>query len=75
MSGKTPDQKAFLCVSAGPEDLLICLHTAEVTGSIPVAPTTESPVQWWVLCTLAFSRMLLGARLVRVGCAFHVQSA
>jgi len=33
-----------LSLSAGHDDPLIRLHTAEVTGSIPVAPTPRTPV-------------------------------
>ena len=38
-----PAQKADLCILPGREDGLDCLHTAEVTGSIPVVGTHRNP--------------------------------
>jgi hypothetical protein len=43
-----------------------CLHTAEVTGSNPVAPTAEPSCQGWLFRTFSIAPRELGARLVRV---------
>ena len=45
MSSKTPGQRPFLSERPGVENPLIYLHTAEVTGSNPVAPTSEALVR------------------------------
>jgi len=41
MSSKTPGQRHFLIDIPGVENPLIYLHTAEVSGSIPLAPTKK----------------------------------
>ena len=43
MSGKMPAQRLFPGVCPGNRNPLEDLHTAEVTGSIPVAPTPRIP--------------------------------
>ena len=40
---KSPVPYGFLAESPGAQGGLICLHTAEVGGSNPPAPTTETP--------------------------------
>ena len=79
MSGKSPAQRAFLAVSAGPENPLIYLHTAEVTSSIPVAPTPKAAFATGVLggflgeptrgLTRIWTRMTDGYEVKEVGWA------
>ncbi len=45
MSSKTPGQRLFLVVARCPKNPMNRLHTAEVSGSNPVAPTPKTLVQ------------------------------
>ena len=42
-STRIPCNTGDFVQTPGRNDRLFCLHTAEVTGSIPVAPTEENP--------------------------------
>ena len=50
MSSKTPAQRPFPAERPGRRNPLICLHTAEVTGSIPVALTARKACCCMALC-------------------------